>query len=91
MKNVKVTTVLVIETTWTEEDFTKEVPTGTFDEDGNAQYMVIEDETEFEAYVDKLRSLDHDELTEVVSDCWDNLSVFEYNKIIAHTVQTGLE
>jgi hypothetical protein len=91
MKNVKVTTVLVIETTWTEADFIKIEPTGSFDEEGNEIAITIEDFEEFEAYVAKIRSLNHVELTEVVSDCWDNRSVFEHSKIIAHSVTEGLE
>lgn len=78
MKNVKVTTVLVIESTWTEEDFVK---IDTHEPDSE----------EFATYTNRLKNLSHDELTEVVRDCWDGLSVFEYNTTIVHEVKVGEE
>jgi hypothetical protein len=80
MRNVKIRTVIVLETTWTEDDFL---------EDGNQPRPI---EGAFERHVEELKSLTKDELTEIQSDMWDSgRAIFESGQIIAQELVEGEE
>jgi hypothetical protein len=82
MRNVKIRTVIVLETTWTEDDFL---------EDGN-QPQPRPIEGAFERHVEELKSHSRDELTEIQSDMWDSgRAIFESGQVIAQELVEGEE
>jgi hypothetical protein len=82
VKNVKIRTVIVLETTWTEDDF-------ECFEDGNQPRPI---EGAFERHVEELKSHSRDELTEIQSDMWDSgRAIFESGQVIAQELVEGEE